>query len=227
MPSHTSKEVLFIMGSLTSCDPSDIHKTIDTLVKGNIRCSVIGLSAEIYVCKALTSKTNGIYNIALDETHLKDLIFSHLNPLPSSVTESTLMKMGFPQYIHEPHDKPFMCACHLEDEPNFSISGYFCPQCNSKYCDLPVECKVCGLTLVSAAHLARSYHHLFPVDPFSEKSLTSVDLCCGCLKELPAGKSITVCTSCKNYFCIDCDVFIHEVSHVCPGCSSIPSKYST
>src|SRR5699024_4503283 len=160
MPAHTSKEVLFITGSLTSCDPSDIHKTIDILAKNNIRCSVVGLSAEVYVCKALSSKTNGIYNIALDETHLKDLIFSHLNPFPSSVTESTLMKMGFPQYINEGENKPSMCVCHLDDEPNFGISGYFCPQCNSKYCDLPVECKVCGLTLVSASHLARSYHHL-------------------------------------------------------------------
>jgi hypothetical protein len=27
---------------------------------------------------------------------------------------------------------------------------------------------VLGLTLVSAPHLARSYHHLFPLDPFQE-----------------------------------------------------------
>lgn len=220
MPTHTSKEVLFIMGSLTSCDPTDIHKTIDTLAKGNIRCSVIGLSAEVYVFKALAAKTNGVYNVALDETHLKDLIFSHLNPLPSSVTESTLMKMGFPQYINEGENKPSMCVCHLDDEPNFGISGYFCPQCSSKYCDLPVECKVCGLTLVSASHLARSYHHLFPVEAFVEKTTTSDGHCFACLKDFPSGKTVTMCSSCANHFCIDCDAFIHDVVHVCPGCSS-------
>jgi transcription initiation factor TFIIH subunit 2 len=34
--------------------------------------------------------------------------------------------------------------------------------------DLPCSCHVCGLTLVSSPHLARSYHHLFPVKAFSE-----------------------------------------------------------
>ena len=29
---------------------------------------------------------------------------------------------------------------------------------------------MCGLTLVSSPHLARSYHHLFPVPPFEEVS---------------------------------------------------------
>ena len=137
------------------------------------------------------------------------------------------MKMGFPQYINEGENKPSMCVCHLDDEPNFGISGYFCPQCNSKYCDLPVECKVCGLTLVSASHLARSYHHLFPVDSFSEQTLSTNKICAGCLKELSVGKTVVVCPNCKKHFCIDCDVFIHDVSHVCPGCSSISSKYST
>ena len=34
--------------------------------------------------------------------------------------------------------------------------------------ELPGGCHVCGLTLVSSPHLARSYHHLFPVRPFRE-----------------------------------------------------------
>lgn len=29
--------------------------------------------------------------------------------------------------------------------------------------ELPGACHICGLTLVSSPHLARSYHHLFPV----------------------------------------------------------------
>ena len=32
------------------------------------------------------------------------------------------------------------------------------------------SCHVCGLTLVSSPHLARSYHHLFPVPAFQEDS---------------------------------------------------------
>ncbi|KAH7637535.1 general transcription factor IIH subunit 2 Ssl1 [Dermatophagoides farinae] len=222
MPPHTSKEILFIMGSLTSCDPSDIHKTIDLLAKDRIRCSVIGLAAEVYVCTNLTQKTNGVYNVATDETHLKDLLFQYLNPLPSTYTESTLMKIGFPKY--EMNTVPSICVCHLDDgdEPKLTVSGYFCRQCNSKYCDLPVECKICGLTLLSSSHLARSYHHLFPVEPFSETiaSDSQGSRCFGCLKRLN-GKSATLCNLCQQIFCVECDVIIHDISHVCPGCTSV------
>lgn len=31
-----------------------------------------------------------------------------------------------------------------------------------------MQCHVCGLSLVASPHLARSYHHLFPVKPFAE-----------------------------------------------------------
>lgn len=31
------------------------------------------------------------------------------------------------------------------NETRFSNGGYFCPICDSKYCELPVECKVCGI----------------------------------------------------------------------------------
>lgn len=33
---------------------------------------------------------------------------------------------------------------------------------------MPASCHTCGLTLVASPHLARSYHHLFPVAPFKE-----------------------------------------------------------
>ena len=28
------------------------------------------------------------------------------------------------------------------------------------------------------------------------------------------------CTVCHKHFCIDCDLFAHEVVHNCPGCQS-------
>ena len=43
-----------------------------------------------------------------------------------------------------------------------------------RYCELPVECRGCGLTLVSAPHLARSYHHLFPLLIFKVRDLVSL-----------------------------------------------------
>lgn len=59
LPSHASREIVVIMSSLTTCDPTDILVTIDNLKKDGIRCSVVGLSAEVHVCRYLTEQTNG------------------------------------------------------------------------------------------------------------------------------------------------------------------------
>lgn len=231
MPNHTSKEVLIILGSLTTCDPGDIHSTIQSLASFNIRCSVVGLSAEVKVCKTLVSETNGSYDIVIDSNHFKDVVFEHLNPPPAKrSTQSSLIRMGFSQYIHDDKDTPAMCACHLGNGTNFSHHGYFCPQCQAKYCDLPIGCHVCGLTLVSAAHLARSFHHLFPVELFKETKAEDNpnSKCFACNKKFQAEQNdIAQCTLCTNLFCLDCDIFIHENLHFCPGCSADLRKVHT
>ena len=56
---------------------------------------------------------------------------------------------------------------YFSNSISYTLSNFIF-QCQSKYCELPVECKACGLTLVSAPHLARSYHHLFPLPAFNE-----------------------------------------------------------
>lgn len=119
---------------------------------------------------------------------------------------------------------------HLDNnstEPGLTLGGYFCPQCRAKYCELPVECKICGLTLVSAPHLARSYHHLFPLDAFQEIPLEEYKgerFCYGCQGELK-DQHVYVCTVCRNVFCVDCDVFVHDSLHCCPGCvHKIPTQ---
>lgn len=66
------------------------------------------------------------------------------------------------------------CLCRVRRPPGrflrshseLRYGGYQCPKCHSKLCELPSECGVCGLTLVSSPHLARSFHHLFPVPDF-------------------------------------------------------------
>lgn len=59
VPAHGSREILVIMGSLTTTDPGNIHDTIAQLVKDNIRASVIALAAEVQVLKFLTLQTKG------------------------------------------------------------------------------------------------------------------------------------------------------------------------
>lgn len=53
--------------------------------------------------------------------------------------------MGFPQHKICNQNEASICMCHMESaECKFSTGGYFCPVCNNKYCELPVECKICG-----------------------------------------------------------------------------------
>lgn len=118
---------------------------------------------------------------------------------------------------------------------------------------------------VSSPHLARSYHHLFPVPQFDEISAaaaaeaaaaatptplstaengagnrsaaglgtgggtggrsspspspapSSYAACAGCLRDL-AELPRYQCPECKSAFCLDCDMYVHDSLHNCPGC---------
>ncbi|KAF8369574.1 hypothetical protein HHK36_032400 [Tetracentron sinense] len=195
-----------------------------------IRCSVVGLSAEIYICKHLCQETGGSYSVALDESHFKELLLEHAPP-PPAIAEfavANLIKMGFPQRAAE--GVISICSCHKEAKVG---GGYTCPRCKARVCELPTECRICGLTLVSSPHLARSYHHLFPITPFNEVSPSLLNnphhklprTCFGCQQPLlyPGNKPSpqVTCPKCKQHFCLDCDIYIHESLHNCPGCESL------
>lgn len=129
-----------------------------------------------------------------------------------------------------------------DEGSKLSTGGYYCPQCCSKYCELPVECRSCGLTLVSAPHLARSYHHLFPASNYTEieRQSQAVAVCYACQKEFgETDKNVSSkrstnrpvvfkvcpfqvyqCNRCVKIFCVDCDIFVHDVLHTCPGCAT-------
>jgi len=237
MPGHASRELLVLVGSLTTCDPGDITATIATCKALHIRCSVISLAAEVRIYRELANATGGTFNVILDDVHLRDLLNSQLEPPPSALgAEPTLIRMGFPS-----GDKVdgaaqssglSLCMCHLDTASGCKLSttGFLCPQCSAKYCELPVECKCCGLTLVSAPHLARSYHHLFPLPVFKEiqaKSENMTETHCGaCVREFKEGRDSLLyqCPECNTVYCCDCDIFFHETLHSCPGCVGARQK---
>ncbi|XP_063901057.1 general transcription factor IIH subunit 2-like protein [Zophobas morio] len=163
VPSHTSREVLMIIGSLTSCDPSNIFSTIKEVKEAEITCSVVGLGAHMKICQTIADATHGRYDVILHEHHFKEVLQFYLSPpCISSKATPALLALGFPRRISS--EKSYLCTCH----GLVTREGYTCPTCASKYCDVPYECAICGLTLVSSSHLARSYHHLFPVPPFED-----------------------------------------------------------
>jgi transcription initiation factor TFIIH subunit 2 len=240
-PSHGTRETLIIFGALLSADPGDIHTTITSLIADNIRVSIIGLAAQVAICRELVSRTNdgdeGGYGVTLNEQHFHELLMAATTPpVTHSATEaaSSLLMMGFPSRVVEPVAS--FCACHSK----LTKGGYLCSRCSSKVCSLPAECPACGLTLILSTHLARSYHHLFPLVNWVEVSWKLARKSVQCFAcqapfptvpareewakwEIPKGISVSgryECTVCREHFCIDCDVFAHEVVHNCPGCQS-------
>ncbi|EXJ91649.1 transcription initiation factor TFIIH subunit 2 [Capronia epimyces CBS 606.96] len=236
-PSHGTREVLLVFGALHTSDPGDIHRTIETLVADKIRATVIGLAAQVAVCAELVSKTNdgdlSNYGVVLHEQHFRELLMAVTTPPvtnESTKAASSLLMMGFPSRTVEDH--PSLCACHTKP----SRDGYLCSRCSTKVCSLPSECPVCGLTLILSTHLARSYHHLFPLVNWLEVPWSQAyrsKACFACLKPFPvappreqwetlksASSSRYECPVCHHHFCIDCDLFAHEVVHNCPGCQS-------
>ncbi|KAA8579161.1 hypothetical protein FQN60_007294 [Etheostoma spectabile] len=160
MPGHTSREILIILSSLTTCDPANICELIKTLKSLKVRVSVIGLSAEVRVCTVLTRETGGSYHVILDESHFKELLMLHVKPPPaSSSSECSLIRMGFPQHT-------ITSLTDQDAKPSFSMS---------------------------ATPSTQSF-------PLSVKSV------------------IFTCPSCRSVFCVECDLFIHDLLHCCPCC---------
>ena len=281
-PSHTTREILILFGSLLSSDPDDIHTTISELVSSHVAVQIIGLAAQVAICLTIATRTNPsllpsqTYTVALNEQHYRDLLMRATTPpttpnatAEDSASKSSLLMMGFPSRTVDPF--PTLCACHGKP----SREGYLCSRCSNKVCSLPTVCPACNLTLILSTHLARSYHHLFPLRNWKEVSWVKAgqsdqNSCFGCQTPFPERPALVPrrqsttggqnhdrmslkttrgqvvpskhsakaqppagaskdgvsesgryeCETCGRFFCIDCDVFAHEVVHNCPGCQS-------
>ncbi|KAK7472812.1 hypothetical protein VKT23_000919 [Stygiomarasmius scandens] len=145
LPTHSSREILIIFGSLTTCDPGNIHDSLEECIKNKIRISVVALAAEMKICRDLCDKTGGQFGVALNEGHYKDLLFE-LVPPPAQRTVSRtaggapnpaadLMLMGFPTRLPD-SAPPSLCVCHSD----LKSDGFLCPRCLSKVCDVPTDC---------------------------------------------------------------------------------------
>ncbi|KXS09934.1 Ssl1-domain-containing protein [Gonapodya prolifera JEL478] len=229
-PPHSTREVLLIFGSLTTWDPGDVLETVEKLRSERVRCSVVGMTAEVWVCKEIANLTGGTYAVPISDAHFRELVLDQVVPPPivdrdgssaeehvvtlgawkrdgpstasgdAARREAALVKMGFPKRIDE----------------DGSNATFPCPVCRYPSSRLPNTCPSCSLQLVSAPLLARSYHHIFPLPAFRELPLGPEEraTCTGCLDELDARK--WVCTRCEKSFCGECDVFVHDALHNCP-----------
>ncbi|OEU09459.1 Ssl1-domain-containing protein, partial [Fragilariopsis cylindrus CCMP1102] len=243
---HGSREILIVCGALSTCDPGHIlTETLPRLVAANIRVSTFALSAELHICRKIAEITGGAMGVCLDKGHMRDWLLEQCVPPPAIRKElldygCEMVKMGFPTRTKS--EIPTLVHA-TRDTKLLARTAYTCPQCRAKIQELPADCVVCGLKLVLSPHLARSFHHLFPVAPFSElpsppqvqvqKQLDSVTSCFSCLRligtqpqfhksgdcEEEGEETLRYrCPECKNVFCVNCDSYLHETLHNCPGC---------
>ncbi|EJD53792.1 TFIIH basal transcription factor complex, subunit SSL1 [Auricularia subglabra TFB-10046 SS5] len=242
LPSHSSREVLMIFGSITTVDPGNIHDTLAACLEDKIRISIVALAAEMRICRELCEKSGGVFGVALNEGHFKDVMFELIPPPAQRAaakaaaggggTGADLLLMAFPVRLPE-SSAPTLCVCHLE----LKSEGFLCPRCFARVCDVPTDCDVCGIMIVSSPHLARSYHHLFPVKAYTpvmtlEGEQQTSATCHGCSMAFQPHKAAASagataegvsplgryrCPECQNDFCNECDIFVHDVLHVCPG----------
>ena len=220
---------------------------------------MIGLAAQLAICRTLVTKTNpginpdDVYGVSLNEQHFRELFMRATIPPVKAGKEpsgsgdngkeqeddkASLLKMGFPSRIADP--LPSFCACHSKP----TVGGYLCSNCKSKVCTLPANCPCCGLTLILSTHLARSYHHLFPLVNWNavswERAAEEPEqiACFGCLTPFPkvprkgkakSGGAVAQgvsesgryeCPHCTRFYCVDCDTSSHEIIHNCAGCLS-------
>ncbi|GFR41049.1 hypothetical protein Agub_g1692, partial [Astrephomene gubernaculifera] len=248
LPPYGTREVLLLFAALASCDPGSVLDSARSCRENNIRVSIVGVAAEVYVCRRITEDTGGSYGVALHEQHLQQLVMQHAAPPPATAAQARaeLVRMGFPQRSTEDASS----AVFVGSEARLAPGSYTCPRCRSRVPELPCACHTCGLTLISSPHLARSYHHLFPVPPYQEDSAEAATeasavlgrrpamqheveagptsggpaapYCFGCLREVAApgqpGPLTLRCGGCRHVFCFECDAYVHEQLHNCPGC---------
>lgn len=273
-PKHGSREIVVVCGALSTCDPGHVlSETLPKLKRAKIRVSTIALTAEMYICRKLAEETGGVMGVCLDKTHFRDWMLGQCVPPPALHQSGEddhgceFVLMGFPTRITT--DVPALVHA-TRDTKVLARTSYACPQCQAKVSELPTDCAVCGLKLVLAPHLARSFHHLFPVPPFAEVpnskgpetqaaastvsstpaqpcislnadlvvSSSECDQCCfTCLKAIggqraeESNRNVSKqvsdfsdetlrfqCPECRNIFCADCDTYLHESLHNCPGC---------
>lgn len=188
-------------------------------------------------------------NASIEKNHSKEVPLIKMGfPLkiqPAISSSNSNLSVSFPQ-LCACHPSLGSADSNSANDTNATIGsrsaiGYECPQCRNKVCHLPTICPICGLMLILSTHLARSYHHLVPLGDYKEVPVSEFykSTCCfGCLLKFPSGvknlnsneegksklDSMTSsryrCDHCQNDFCIDCDVFVHEVLHNCPGCEN-------
>ncbi len=69
-----SLEVLILFAALSTCDPGNILETIKAAKQQRVRVSIVGLAAEVHICRRITEVCTVVVDASLS-TRLSSLTF--------------------------------------------------------------------------------------------------------------------------------------------------------
>ena len=152
--------------------------TISSLKRDRLRVSIFSLLAEIHICKRIASDTGGEFGVPTNLTHLRDLVLALVPPRPmasgGTAPSNSLIRVGFPrksEKVGEDAGPNLGFSPGGGTIPTLCDAPYRCPQCDAAQTELPTQCPICQLKLMSSVELTKTYHHLFPVPAFVETAL--------------------------------------------------------
>jgi transcription initiation factor TFIIH subunit 2 len=230
VPKYGHREILVIFGGYATKDPGDIFLTVEKLKRSKVHVSIIGLFAEMHILRSICEETGGVFEVASCVEHIKRAFSTFLQPpttRSSDEHEAAMIEMGFPTR----EDGLADTTLGYDGAKIMNLDRcYKCPRCHTRVLEIPTICAVCSLPLITAPHLAHSYHHLFPLIDFSriETSNSSASKyssgvrCAGCNCDVNnyggSKKEFFQCPQCIDIYCEQCEMFLHESLHNCPGC---------
>ena len=231
VPPYGTREILIIQNALCTNDPGDIKETIQKLINNKIRVNIIGLGAEMYICRKIAMDSDGTYEVALNQQHLRMLI-SNLQVPPPIMDDhggkyARRIPVGFPTITNNSivlsstnsNNNANLTKVICQPYEEYCNDGFKCPKCESHIkTELPYKCNVCNLFLLSSPHLCRSYHHLFGIEPFEEVTTSELGRKCYCCGMSLDNKLQMQCMKCKKIFSSECEIYIRKSLHNCPGC---------
>jgi transcription initiation factor TFIIH subunit 2 len=196
------KEILVITASISTRDPGGYTEVLERLKRCNIKVHFISLCGEVTLFKSISRATDGRFNVPVDLGHFASIMGSFCYPSDFYGSTVDLIRLGFPRAVDEAN----VCSCHLEVHSH----GYECPVCSAFVCSLPVLCPICGAQLVSTLNLIRSYHFLYPLEPFSAASGARCRIC--------SSEGRYECGRCHSPYCDACNRSIHNNLNFCVFC---------
>ena len=220
---YSTREVLMVYGSLNCCDNAPIDPILKNLKLNKVVVNIIGLGASVFILDRLSRETEGRYLVPLNVDHFNDILKANIEP-----PEWT---QGFERF----NFIPFGFVQNNDELPSFDITeirsknealprfdGYACPKCKFHVFAIPSYCPSCGILLLTPNHITQTKFHLVSVPPFHQVDINR-DVkpnerkhCSSCCV---SDNDMYQCPRCLEYFCKDCDSFIHNSLNRCPSCT--------